>query len=93
MKKLSSLLILLAFSLCLCFSASADPIEYYSGTWFLTSIEAGGTAFDPSVLGVEMSMTPIGERTGAIITKSKNVFLIMIITFIQSKVEKKWVHY
>ena len=28
-------------------------------------------------VGVEMSMTPIGERVGSIMTKSKNVFLIL----------------
>ncbi len=33
-------------------------------------------------VGVELSMTPMGERTGTIITKSKNLFLIVLITFI-----------
>ncbi len=33
-------------------------------------------------VGVDMSMTPIGERVGSIVTKSKNLFLIIIITFI-----------
>ena len=31
---------------------------------------------------VELSMTPMGERTGTIITKSKNLFLIIVISFI-----------
>ncbi|MBQ8412088.1 MAG: DUF1538 domain-containing protein [Lachnospiraceae bacterium] len=33
-------------------------------------------------VGVELSMTPMGERTGTIITKSKNLFLIIVISFI-----------
>lgn len=33
-------------------------------------------------VGVELSMTPMGERTGSIITKSKNLFLIITISFI-----------
>lgn len=33
-------------------------------------------------VGVEMSMTPIGERVGSIMTKSKNVFIIVLISFI-----------
>lgn len=33
-------------------------------------------------VGVELSMTPMGERTGTIITKSKNLFLIITISFI-----------
>ena len=33
-------------------------------------------------VGVELSMTPMGERTGTTITKSKNLFLIIAISFI-----------
>ena len=33
-------------------------------------------------IGVDMSMTPIGERTGSVITKSKNIFIVILITFI-----------
>lgn len=33
-------------------------------------------------VGVEMSMTPIGERVGTTMTKSKNVFVIILISFI-----------
>lgn len=33
-------------------------------------------------VGVELSMTPMGERTGSIITKSKNIFIIILISFI-----------
>ena len=33
-------------------------------------------------VGVEMSMTPIGERTGSVITKSKNIYVVVLITFV-----------
>ncbi|MBO5388508.1 MAG: DUF1538 domain-containing protein, partial [Lachnospiraceae bacterium] len=33
-------------------------------------------------VGVELSMTPIGERTGTIMTKSKNLFIIIFISFV-----------
>ncbi len=32
--------------------------------------------------GVDLSMTPMGERTGSIMTKSKNVFIIVLVSFI-----------
>ncbi len=33
-------------------------------------------------VGVEISMTPIGERVGSVMTRSKNIFLIILISFI-----------
>lgn len=33
-------------------------------------------------VGVDLSMTPIGERTGTIMTKSKNLFIVMLVSFI-----------
>ncbi len=33
-------------------------------------------------VGVEMSMTPIGERVGSVVTKSKSVLIVILITFI-----------
>lgn len=33
-------------------------------------------------VGVELSMTPIGERVGSIITKSKKIIIVVLITFI-----------
>lgn len=33
-------------------------------------------------VGVELSMNPIGERVGSIITKSKNILIVVLITFI-----------
>ena len=37
-------------------------------------------------VGVELSMTPIGEKTGSAMTKSKNIFLVILITFIMGLV-------
>ena len=37
-------------------------------------------------VGVELSMTPIGEKTGSAMTKSKNIFLVILITFIMGMV-------
>ncbi len=33
-------------------------------------------------VGVDLSMTPMGERVGSIMTKSKNVFVVILISFI-----------
>lgn len=33
-------------------------------------------------VGVDLSMTPMGERVGAIMTKSKNVYIVILISFI-----------
>lgn len=33
-------------------------------------------------VGVELSMTPIGERTGSVITRSKKLVIVVLITFI-----------
>lgn len=33
-------------------------------------------------VGVDLSMTPMGERVGTIMTKSKNLFIIIVISFI-----------
>ena len=37
-------------------------------------------------VGVELSMTPIGEKTGSAMTRSKNIFLVILITFIMGLV-------
>ena len=33
-------------------------------------------------VGVDLSMTPMGERVGTIMTKSKNLVIIIVISFI-----------
>ena len=81
---LKSVLPILAIVLILCFTITPIPpgilMTFLVGAVFLM---VGMLLFN---VGVEMSMTPIGERTGAIITKSKNVFLIILITFIMGLV-------
>ncbi len=81
---LKSVFPILAIVLILCFTITPIPpgilMTFLVGAVFLM---VGMLLFN---VGVEMSMTPIGERTGAIITKSKNVFLIILITFIMGLV-------
>ncbi|MBQ7775745.1 MAG: DUF1538 domain-containing protein [Lachnospiraceae bacterium] len=33
-------------------------------------------------VGVELSMTPIGERVGSIMTRTKNIFIVVLVSFI-----------
>lgn len=71
---------ILLIVLLLCFSIAPIPpgilLTFLVGAAMLT---LGMLFFN---VGVELSMTPMGERTGTIITKSKNLFIIIIITFI-----------
>lgn len=71
---------ILAIVLLLCFTITPIP------TSILMTFLVGAVMLIVGMLffnvGVELSMTPIGERTGSVITKSKNVFIIVLITFI-----------
>ncbi len=71
---------ILAIVLLLCFTITPIP------TSILMTFLIGAVLLIVGMLffnvGVELSMTPIGERTGSIITKSKNIFVIILITFI-----------
>ncbi len=71
---------ILLIVLILCFSIAPIPpsilMTFLIGATLLT---VGMLFFN---VGVDLSMTPMGERTGTIITKSKNLILIIIITFI-----------
>ena len=71
---------ILLIVLFLCFSIAPIPPE------ILLTFLVGAAMLMIGMLffnvGVELSMTPMGERTGTIITKSKNLFIIIIITFI-----------
>ena len=71
---------ILAIVLLLCFTIAPIPpgilMSFLVGALLLI---VGMLFFN---VGVEMSMTPIGERVGSIMTKSKNVFLVVIISFI-----------
>lgn len=71
---------ILLIVLFLCFSIAPIPPS------ILMTFLIGATLLIVGMLffnvGVDMSMTPIGERVGSIITKSKNLFVIILITFI-----------
>ncbi len=71
---------ILAIVLLLCFSIAPIPpsilVTFLIGAILLI---AGMLLFN---VGVELSMTPIGERVGSIMTKSKNLFVMILISFI-----------
>ena len=80
METLKAVFPILAIVLLLCFTIAPIPPEilmtFLMGAVLLT---IGMLFFN---VGVELSMTPIGERVGTIMTKSKNLFLIIFITLI-----------
>lgn len=71
---------ILAIVLLLCFTIAPIPpsilVTFLIGAVLLL---AGMFLFN---IGVELSMTPIGERVGSIMTKSKNLFIMILISFI-----------
>ena len=75
---------ILGIVLLLCFTITPIP------TSILMTFLVGAVMLIVGMLffnvGVELSMTPIGEKTGAAITKSKNIFLVILITFIMGAV-------
>lgn len=77
---LKAVLPILVIVLLLCFSIAPIPpsilMTFLIGALLLI---VGMLFFN---VGVELSMTPIGERVGSIMTKSKNVFLVVLISFI-----------
>lgn len=80
METLKAVFPILAIVLLLCFTITPIPpsilMTFLIGAVLLI---VGMLFFN---VGVEISMTPIGERTGSIITKSKNIFIVILITFI-----------
>ncbi len=80
METLKAVFPILAIVLLLCFTIAPIPpgilMTFLVGAVLLT---IGMLFFN---VGVELSMTPIGERVGTIMTKSKNLFLIIFITLI-----------
>ena len=80
METLKAVFPILAIVLLLCFTIAPIPPEilmtFLVGAVLLT---IGMLFFN---VGVELSMTPIGERVGTIMTKSKNLFLIIFITLV-----------
>lgn len=77
---LKAVIPILVIVLLLCFSIAPIPTSVLM-TFLLGAILLiiGMLFFN---VGVELSMTPMGERTGSIITKSKNVLIIILISFI-----------
>ena len=77
---LKAVLPILAIVLLLCFSIAPIPpsilMTFLIGAILLI---VGMLFFN---VGVEISMTPIGERVGSVMTRSKNVFIIILISFI-----------
>ncbi len=75
---------ILGIVLLLCFTITPIPtsilMTFLVGAVFLI---IGMLLFN---VGVELSMTPIGEKTGSAITKSKNIFIVVLITFIMGMV-------
>ena len=77
---LKAVLPILTIVLILCFSIAPIPpsilMTFLIGAILLI---VGMLFFN---VGVELSMTPIGERTGSIITRSKKIIIVILITFI-----------
>ncbi len=77
---LKAVIPILAIVLLLCFSIAPIPPSILM-TFLIGAILLiiGMLFFN---VGVEVSMTPIGERTGTIMTKSKNLFIVILVSFI-----------
>ncbi len=77
---LAAVLPILAIVLLLCFTIAPIPpsilMTFLVGAVLLI---VGMLLFN---VGVEMSMTPIGERVGSIMTGSKSIFVVIIVSFI-----------
>lgn len=71
---------ILAIVLLLCFTIAPIPpsilMTFLIGAVLLI---AGMLFFN---VGVELSMTPIGERVGSVMTKSKKVWIVIVVSFI-----------
>ena len=77
---MKAVLPILAIVLLLCFTIAPIPPS------ILMTFLVGATLLIIGMLffnvGVELSMTPIGERTGTIMTKSKNLFIVIFVSFV-----------
>ena len=77
---LQAVLPILAIVLLLCFSIAPIPpsilMTFLIGAFLLI---IGMILFN---VGVELSMTPIGEKVGSVITRSKSVLVVILISFI-----------
>jgi len=77
---MKAVLPILAIVLLLCFTIAPIPPS------ILMTFLVGATLLVIGMLffnvGVELSMTPIGERTGTVMTKSKNLFIVILVSFV-----------
>lgn len=80
METLKAVLPILVIVLLLCFSIAPIPpsvlVSFLIGAVLLI---VGMLLFN---VGVELSMTPIGERVGSIMTKSKSVLIVIVVSFV-----------
>ena len=77
---LKAVLPILAIVLLLCFTIAPIPPSILMTFLVGASLLIIGMLFFN--VGVELSMTPIGEKVGSIITRSKSVILMILISFI-----------
>ncbi len=71
---------ILVIVLLLCFTIAPIPPSILMTFLIGAALLIGGMLFFN--VGVELSMTPIGERTGSIMTKSKNILVVILVSFI-----------
>ena len=80
METLKAVLPILGIVMVLCFSIAPIPpsilVSFLLGAVLLI---VGMILFN---VGVELSMTPIGERVGSIMTRSKNIFIVVTVSFL-----------
>lgn len=79
-KTLKAVIPILAIVLLLCFTIAPIPPSILMAFLIGAILLIIGMLFFN--VGVELSMTPIGERVGSIITKSKKLWSIVLITYI-----------
>ena len=77
---LKAVIPILAIVLLLCFSIAPIPPSILMTFLIGAILLIFGMLFFN--VGVEISMTPIGERTGTVITKSRNIFIVILVSFI-----------
>jgi len=77
---MKAVLPILAIVLLLCFTIAPIPPSILMTFLVGAALLIIGMLFFN--VGVELSMTPIGERTGTIMTKSKNLLVVILVSFV-----------
>ena len=77
---LKAVIPILAIVLLLCFTIAPIPPSILMTFLIGAGLLIVGMLFFN--VGVEISMTPIGERTGTVMTKSKNVLIVVFVSFV-----------